>query len=190
MARSRPLRRLLRVLEIEEEQRQLELEAAVGELRRLEGALAAAAERDRGGRLLVSLSARSGEATDRLAGLEESLAAARSAGFLAPRIAFGQQEVSRLREELLAKRVGRRQAEHVLRGLEARQARQTVRRGQQALDEGHLSQMRRDEAKKGRETPRDGTKPGEARCAEGEYSRRNLSGRSPQVPQWERQSQS
>jgi hypothetical protein len=162
MAGTRPLRRLLRVLEIEEEQRQIELESAVGELRRLERALAAAGERGRGGRLLVSQSAWSGEAVDRMAGLEESRAGARSASFLAPRIVFSQQQVSRLREELLAKRVGRRQAEHVLRGVEARQQMKAARRGQQALDEGHLSRMRREEAEKGRETPR-----GEARGEEG-----------------------
>jgi hypothetical protein len=166
MAATRPLRRLLRVLEIEEEQRQLELESAVGELRRLERALAAAGERGRGGRLLIAQSAWSGEAADRLAGLEESRAGARGASFLAPRIVFSQQQVSRLREELLAKRVGRRQAEHVLRGVEARQQMKAARRGQQALDEGHLNRMRREEAERGRETHRGGTQPGEARAEE------------------------
>ncbi len=174
MAGSRPLRRLLRVLEIEEEQRQLELEKAAGELRRLERALAAAGERDRGGRLLVSLSARSGEAADRLAGLEETLAAARKASFVVPRLASCQQEVFRLRDELLAKRVGRRQAEHVLRGFEARQAMKTAHRDQQALDEGHLNKMHREAAKQGRKTPRGGAEAGETLNGEGENLRRNL----------------
>jgi len=165
MAGSRPLRRLLRVLEIEEEQRKLALESAVGELRRLERALDAVGERDRGGRLLIASSARSGEAADRLAGLEESLAAARSASFLAPRIAFSQREVPRLREELLAKKVGRQQAEHVLRKLEARQAAKAARRSQQALDEGHLSQMRRKQTKKATEAPQEGTRPAKPKAA-------------------------
>jgi len=160
MAGSRPLRRLLRVLEIEEEQRQLALESAVGEMRRLERALGAAGKRDRDGRSLIALSVRSGEVADRLAGLEESLAAARSSSFLAPRLAFNHQEVSRLREELLEKRVGRRQAEHVLRGVETRQVTRRARRGQQALDEGHLGQMRREERKKARRTPRGDSEPG------------------------------
>ena len=160
MAGSRPLRRLLRVLEIEEEQRKLALESAVGELRLLEQALGSAGERDRGGRHLIALSAQNGEIVDRLAGFEESLAAARCLSFLGPRVAFSQQEVSRLREELLTKRVGRRQAEHVLRGLEERQAMEEARRGQQALDEGHLGQMRREERKKARRTPRGDSEPG------------------------------
>jgi hypothetical protein len=161
MAGSRALRRLLRVREIEEEQRRRELEAAIGELRRLERALARASERDRGGRVMIAQSATSGEALDRLAGLEESLAAQRSAGFLVPRTALGQQEVARLREEFLARRAGRRQAEQMLRRMEARRAIDTARRGQQMLDEGHLSQMRRQEEAKERETLR--ATAGEAR---------------------------
>ena len=70
MAVSRALRRLLRIRELEEEQCRLALEAAIGELSRLEHAMAATAERDRRGRRLVEASARSGELRDRLAGLE------------------------------------------------------------------------------------------------------------------------
>ena len=47
MAASRALRRLLRIREIEEEQRHVAVESAVAELKRLELAQAATAERDR-----------------------------------------------------------------------------------------------------------------------------------------------
>ena len=166
MAGPRALRRLLRVREIEEEHRRRELEAAMDELRRLERALAAAGERDRGGRLMIAQSATSGEVLDRLAGLEESLAAQRSAGFLGPRTVRGQQEVARLREDFLAKRVGRRQAEHMLESMEARRAIETARRGQQTLDEGHLSQMRRQGAAREREALRRDSRSGEAGALE------------------------
>src|ERR1039458_373198 len=79
MAVSRALRRLLRIRSLEEEQRRLALESAIGELNRLEHALAATAQQDRRGRRLVEVSARSGELPDRLAGPEETGAATRHA---------------------------------------------------------------------------------------------------------------
>jgi hypothetical protein len=165
VAGPRSLRRLLRVLEIEEEQQKLALETAVGELRLMERALAAAGERGRGGRHLIALSAHNGEMADRLAGLEESLGAARSLSFLKPRTASTQQEVSRLRDDLLAKRVAQQQTAHVLRGVETREAMEAARRGQQSLDEAHLRQMRREESKKERGTPRGGTEACESKAA-------------------------
>jgi hypothetical protein len=74
---SRALRRLLRVLHLEEEETRRALESALSDLHRLEHALAAAAARNRSGRGLIVQSAVTGELADRLAGLEESLAAAR-----------------------------------------------------------------------------------------------------------------
>ena len=65
MAVSRALRRLLRVLEIEEEQSRLALESAVGELGILEHSLTATRTRERSGRRLVISSAQSGELPDR-----------------------------------------------------------------------------------------------------------------------------
>ena len=61
MAVSRAMRRLLRVLEIQEEQYRAALASALADLKRLEGAMAATAERDRGGRRLVAASASTGE---------------------------------------------------------------------------------------------------------------------------------
>ena len=142
MAVSRALRRLLRVLAIEEEQRRVALESALGELRQLEHALGATGDRDRRGRLLVTSSVLSDELTDRLAGLEETRAAMRCATALRPRIAEAEGEVEELREEFLAKRVERRQAETLVEAAAARDASEAARRGQQSLDDWYLNRFR------------------------------------------------
>ncbi len=143
MAISRAMRRLLRVLVLEEEQCQTALESALGELRRLEQALQAAADRDRGGRRLITASAGSGEWTDRLSGLEETRAAHRRKMLLAPRIDDAQQEIDGLRRAYLAKRVERRQAETLIQEAEARDAIEADRRSQQALDDWYLNRLHR-----------------------------------------------
>ncbi len=143
MTVSRALRRLLRVLELEEEQRRLALESTAGELKRLEQALSATARRNREGRSLVTESARSGHLPDRLAGIEETRAAAQHAAALAPRIAGTQLEASMLREEFLAKRVERRQVGAMIREAEAHEAVEAGRRSQQALDEWYLHRLYR-----------------------------------------------
>ncbi|HTW60600.1 MAG TPA: hypothetical protein VMD55_02260 [Terracidiphilus sp.] len=140
---SRPLRRLLRLLHLEEEETRRTLESAVGTLRQLENALAAAQQRDRSGRGLVLKSAVSGELADRLAGLEESLAAARRTAALTPRLRDAEQQVAARREVYLAKRVERRQAETLVEQAEARDAFETAHRAQRSLDDGHLSRLRR-----------------------------------------------
>jgi len=142
MAVSRALRRLLRVLNIEEDQSRLALEAALSDLRQLEHALASTAERARAGRRMVQASARSGELPDRLAGLEETSAAIRRATALAARIEQAEREVEELRLAFLAKRVEYRQAETLIREAEARDAVVAARRGQQALDDWYLNRLR------------------------------------------------
>jgi hypothetical protein len=132
---SRAMRRLLRVRELEEEQRKLALESAVGDLHRLESALVATGERDRRGRSLVSTSAQSGQLPDRLAGIEETCTAIRFRAVLEPRIADEKLEVDQLREEYIEKRVERRQAETLIRETEELDAMEAGRRNQQALDD-------------------------------------------------------
>lgn len=146
MAVSRALRRLLNIRNIEEEQSRLALEFALGELNRLEAALAATAERDRLGRRLVERSASSGELPDRLAGLEETRAANCHAAALGPRIADAKLDVAGLREEFLARRVERRQAETLIEETEARDALDAGRRGQQSLDDWYGNRMHRTES--------------------------------------------
>ncbi len=144
MAISRSMRRLLRVLQLEEEQRREALEAALGELRRFELAGEQAIERERRGRQLVAASAESIEMMDRLAGLEETRTGARRSAALKPRIAAARTEVEAHRQEFLAKRVERRQAETIVEQTEARVALASGRRSQQALDHWYLNRLRRE----------------------------------------------
>ncbi|MGD0787854.1 MAG: hypothetical protein ABR898_07695 [Terracidiphilus sp.] len=152
---SRPLRRLLHIRVIEEEQSRLALESALGELGRLKRALAATAERDRLGRRLVVTSARSGELPDRLAGLEESCAAVRCRAALAPRIADAELDAAAMRQEFLAHRIERRQAETLIQEAEVQEAVEAGRHGQQALDDWFGNRLHREEsaAEPGRPAP-------------------------------------
>lgn len=143
---SRSLRRLLRVRDIEEEQCRLALESALGELNRLERAMAATVERDRQGRRLVEAGVRGGELLDRVAGLEETHAASRMATVLASRMAETALDAAALRKEYLGKRVERRQAETLIGETEARDAVATGRREQQGIDDWYRSRMRSAEA--------------------------------------------
>ena len=143
MAVARAMRRLLQVLEIEEEQARLALESAVGELRLLEQRWEAATERNRKGRRLITASAQSGSLTDRWAGLEEAQAGNRHAAQLMPRIAEAEVVVSLRRQEYLARRVERRQAETLIEEAEARDAAEAGRRGQRALDDWYLNRLHR-----------------------------------------------
>jgi hypothetical protein len=143
MAVSRALRRLLRVRELEEEQSRLALETATGELHRLEQALSATGERGRCGRRLVEASAYTGELRDRLAGLEETRASARTVAVLVPRIESSEGEVYRLRQEFLNKRVERLQAETLIKETEARDSIESGRSTQQGLDDWFRSRQHR-----------------------------------------------
>jgi hypothetical protein len=143
MAVSRALRRLLNVLEIEEDQCRLALETAMGEVRLLERSMTAARTRERSGRQLFISSASSGELPDRLAGIEETRAARRRALALTPRIADAELEAAELREAYLLKRVERRQAETLIEEAEARDAIEAGRHGQQALDDWYLNRLHR-----------------------------------------------
>ena len=144
MAASRAMRRLLRILEIQEDQYRAALDATLGELRRLEESLSGAMEQERRGREFVRFSATTGELADRLAGLQESQAAHRHAATLKPRIAESEAEVNERRKEFLLKRVERRKAETVIQKEETEDAVLESRRGQRGLDDWFLSTIRRD----------------------------------------------
>jgi hypothetical protein len=141
MAVSRTLRRLLRVLNLQEEQSKLALESGIAGLRRLEQAVEATSDQARAGRCLVHASAQTGELPDRLAGLEETRAANRRALALASRIAAAQSEVASLRQEFLAKRIECRQAETLIHQAETRDAIESGRRTQQGLDSWYLNRL-------------------------------------------------
>jgi len=143
MAVPRAMRRLLRIRETEEEQRQAALESAQSDLRRLEEALALAQERERRGRRLVAASAETGELTDRIGGLEEMRTARRHAAALTPRIAEAELAVTARRREFLAKRVERRQVESLIEKAELKESGMAGRRAQGELDVWFLGRAQR-----------------------------------------------
>lgn len=143
MAVSRALRRLLGVLELEEEQAHIALERSLGQLRRLEDARAVALERECAGRRLVAASAGNGEILDRLAGIEESRAARRLAAVLKTRIADAARDAGARRDAFLAKRVERRQAATLVEQAQAAEAAEADRRSQQSADEWFLDHRRK-----------------------------------------------
>lgn len=157
MTVARAFKRLLRIRDMEEEQHRIALESALDILLRLQNAQAVATERGRLGRLLVVFSADSGELPDRLAGLEETHCSRRIALELTPRIAHAQKNVTQLREEYLAKRVERRQAETLIEEAKARDALDAGRRSQQALDDWFLNRLHRERLKASRGGPADST---------------------------------
>ncbi|MGP8271135.1 MAG: hypothetical protein ACLQLH_13790 [Terracidiphilus sp.] len=147
---SRSLRRLLHIRNLEEEQGRLVLESALSDLRQLENALEKTVVRARSGRRLVGTSAHSGELEDRQAGIEETRAAGRHAEALKPRIADAELDVATLRQEFLARRIERRQAETLILETDARDAVDRGRRGQQALDDWYGNKVHQAAAGEGR----------------------------------------
>jgi hypothetical protein len=136
------MRRLLQVRVIEEEQRQLAVESAIGELKHLQGGMAAAQERERRGRRLVTAGVAADDLIDRLAGLEESTSARRHSSALAARLAGTEQSVALRRRELLAKRVERRQVERLVEDAEDDEAVAVARRAQREMDDWFLGRLR------------------------------------------------
>ena len=139
MAVSSAMRRLLRVLEIQESECRTAMESARAELSRLEQDLARSVERERGGRRLVAASATTGDVTDRIAGIEETRTAKRIAAAIAPRIAEMEAAVSTRRREFLGKRIERRQTEPLIEETQALDKVEAGRRAQRDLDDWFLS---------------------------------------------------
>ncbi len=139
MAVSRSMRRLLQVLEIQEEECRAAMVSARAELSRLEQALTRNVERERGGRRLVAASATTGEVTDRIAGIEETRTAKRVAVALAPRIREAEAAVNARRSQFLGKRIERRQTETLIEETEAQDKVEAERRAQRDLDDLGLS---------------------------------------------------
>ncbi len=137
------LRRLLRVLEIEEEQRKAQMESLARDLRKMVQGLAAAEDRNREGRRLVMASAATGELADRLAGLDESRAALRTAAALRPRIAETEISANVSRQNFLSKRTERRQAETAIEKAAAAEAANVRRRGQREQDDWFRTKTQR-----------------------------------------------
>lgn len=150
MAASRTLGRLLHLLELQEEQARRVATEAAAEAHRLHSAQSNAAAREREGRRLVGASARTGAVADRVAGLEEIRIARRVAAMLTPLIEAAEREEERRRQEFLARRTERRQAETLLDAAERSAARAETRRAQQTADDLHLGRMGREHGRGGR----------------------------------------
>jgi flagellar biosynthesis chaperone FliJ len=138
MAISKPLRRLLHVLTLEEELQRRELESAQAELAKFNLALRAVGEQVREGRLLITAGVRGEDLRDRLAGQSEVRAGMRRGAVLQQHIQQSTQVVETLRTAFLEKRVERKQAETLVRAKEAREAVEENRRTQQSLDTWYL----------------------------------------------------
>ena len=145
---------------MEEELRQRELESAQGELTQLESALMAAGQQERRGRQLVNSGVLSEDLPNRLAGLEEVHAGIRLGSFLQQRIELATLQVFERREEYLAKRLERRQAETLVEAAEAMDKVEVNRKSQQALDEWYLTRRPNEKSYTNREVPEDS-----ARCS-------------------------
>lgn len=135
MAVSPGLRRLLGIRRLIEEQEQGALVTARAELSRLEHALEAATTHARRGRELVSRSLQTGNLPDRLAGLAETQTAERVACDVLHALHAAQRKVDQQQQKYLSRRIERRQAETMVHTSDAAEARQALRRTQQALDE-------------------------------------------------------
>ena len=139
MAARSALRRLVRLLEVQEEQEHRALQVALGAVQHLRRVHEQAMERERGGRRWMAAHAGSAEGMDRIAGLEEMRIARRSASEAARRIQAAEESARARRQAYLAKRTERRQAEALLQQAEAREAAVTARRTQQATDDWFLA---------------------------------------------------
>ena len=137
MSRPKIVKRLLRIREIQEEQKRRELEAAVARLESLQKTRDTATEMERLGRTFVRASVMSGEMADRQAGLMQTAFARRRARLLAPRIALSQKEIIELRRDFMDKRMERRQAETLVGLDDTRDKVESDRRSQRSMDDWH-----------------------------------------------------
>jgi hypothetical protein len=143
MTVSKSFERLLRLRAMEEEQSSAALESALGELRALERTRDRAEQSARQGRARVAASAVSGDRVDRQAGLVEIECACLRARQLAPRIVASEMEAARRRQELLDKRVKRRQVGNLIEKVENQDTLESERRGQQTVDDWYAARRHR-----------------------------------------------
>jgi len=143
VARTDRLRNLFQLRQIEEENSASLLERASSELRRLDDTLTVTRVRETAGRSLVEESIRTGETQDRLAGFAEVNSAARVRTVVTRRKRQAEENLERIRQQYLAKRMESRQVETLLRAAAELEAHEQQRRSQSALDEWHRMSQRR-----------------------------------------------
>jgi hypothetical protein len=148
MGSARQFTRIVRIRQLAEDQGRRTMNLAIAELVELELALRTAKQREREGRSLVAASACSGDIADRVAGIEESRSASRKALSLAVRIRAAEETVAELRQDYLAKRTSRLQAESLAETERVREQAKKLRKDQQALDDWYLNRMHMGEDRK------------------------------------------
>jgi hypothetical protein len=141
MSVSNALKRLLRIRDLEQEQHRLALESALSEMRVLEDALAAAAERERSGRGEYTASVRTGEFLGQHSAIVETSIGGQHITALNPALLRAQAEAARRRHAFLLKRMEHRQAETLIEEAKAEDAYDEARVSQQTLDDWFLSRI-------------------------------------------------
>ena len=137
---------MVRVRALEEEQSLAALEAAVSEVRRLEGVLDVAGARARIGRELVHRSAETGEALERVTGLAEERMAMQAARFLTEDLEEARELAEEARAQFLARRVEKRQAEALLDAALKNETARQARRLQQDVEDWDRARRMRGES--------------------------------------------
>jgi flagellar biosynthesis chaperone FliJ len=131
--------RLLQVRQLEEEGCRTALESTLAKLNRLVDAQKIAVDRERQGRIFVLEGLRTGQLSNRLAGLEEVRVSRVLQSALSAKIDAAGQEVNECRGRYLEKRIERRQLEMLIEAAQAKKAQQASRRAQEMLDDRHRS---------------------------------------------------
>jgi len=140
MAPSKRLHRLLGIRQAEEERSQSEMETAIAELRHIELAQATTHGRGERARALVASSAQTGDLMDRIAGLLEMKTIERLQRMLLEMVDAARKDAQEKRQELLSRRVARRQVETLVNAKSAEAIADANRKAQAALDDWHRSQ--------------------------------------------------
>lgn len=135
------LHRLHELRKAEEEQRKGMLRKALGEVHELKSALKVAFGRLIQGHALLRQSLLSGELGARLSAHEEIAGSSRLVNALNLRISAAETVAEKMRDDLLAKRLERRQAAKLLASIIEREELQERRKTQAALDDWYRSRQ-------------------------------------------------
>jgi flagellar export protein FliJ len=133
------LKRLHVVRKAQERQCRTLMEMALADQYRLQEKLKAVHKRRVWARTLLAASVMSGEVDDRLACLEEIGACERLSAVVKKKVEAAEQQVLKLRQEYLAKRIERRQVESLLETAQIKETAEANRKEQKLLDEWHRS---------------------------------------------------
>ncbi len=135
MRRPTNLERLLRIRELQEEQKRCQLNAASAKLEALHKSREVADEMKIRGQALVRASVSSGEMTDRQAGIIEAELAGRRSRGLTARILSAQEDAIELRQKFMDTRLERRQVETLVDIQDLREDMESDRSSQKSIDD-------------------------------------------------------